>query len=82
MNVPYYKTKKRTRPFVRQKSGSFKNHENVFLPILQFRMDFYGNLKTQDVKKGVDIKVQVHDYNSWKPEVLKISGSFNNYIWK
>ena len=29
MNVPYYKTKKRTGPFVRENSGSFNNHENV-----------------------------------------------------
>ena len=43
--------------FVREKSGSFNNHENVFLLILQFQIDFYGNLKTRDVKKGVDIKV-------------------------
>ena len=50
--------------FVREKSGSFNNHENVFLLILQFQIDFYGNLKTRDVKKGVDITVQVHDYKS------------------
>ena len=31
MNVPYYKTKKRTRPFFREKSGSFNNHKLVFL---------------------------------------------------
>ena len=62
MNVPYYKTKKRTGPFFREKSGSFNNHENVFLLILQFQIDFYGNLKTRDVKKGVFITVQVHDY--------------------
>ena len=30
MNVPYYKTKKRTRPFFREKSGSLIIHENVF----------------------------------------------------
>ena len=48
--------------FVREKSGSFNNHENVFLLILQFQIDFYGNLKTRDVKKGVFITVQVHDY--------------------
>ena len=29
MNVSYYKTKKRTGPFFREKSGSFNNHENV-----------------------------------------------------
>ena len=29
MNVPYYKNKKVTRPFVWEKSGSFNNHENV-----------------------------------------------------
>ena len=29
MNVPYYKNKKVTRPFVREKSGSFNNRENV-----------------------------------------------------
>ena len=78
MNVPYHKGKKRTRPFVREKSGSFNNHENVFLLILQFQIDFYGNLKTRDVKKGVFITVQVHDYKYFWPQVLKISGSFNN----
>ena len=31
MNVPYYMDKKRARPFFREKSGSFKNHENGFL---------------------------------------------------
>ena len=29
MNVPYHKGKKRTRPFVREKSGSLIIHENV-----------------------------------------------------
>jgi len=29
MNVPYYKGKKRTRPFVRENSGSLIIHENV-----------------------------------------------------
>ena len=31
MNVSYYKTKKRTGPFFREKSGSFNNHDFVFL---------------------------------------------------
>ena len=30
MHVPYYKNKKRTRPFFREKSGSLIIHENVF----------------------------------------------------
>ena len=30
MNVPYYKNKKVTRPFVRQKSGSLIMRKNVF----------------------------------------------------
>ena len=29
MNLLYHKGKKRTRPFVRENSGSFNNHENV-----------------------------------------------------
>ena len=62
MKVQHDNGSKRTRPFVREKSGSFNNHENVFLLILQFQIDFYGNLKTRDVKKGVFITVQVHDY--------------------
>ena len=32
MNVPYYKTKKRTGPFFREKSGSLIIHENSFWP--------------------------------------------------
>ena len=34
MNVPYYKNKKRTRRFFREKSCSLIIHENVFWPFL------------------------------------------------
>ena len=34
MNIPYYKGKKRTRRFFREKSSSLIIHENMFWPFL------------------------------------------------
>ena len=40
MNVPYYKGKKRTRPFFQENSSSLIIHENVFWPFLAILINF------------------------------------------
>ena len=43
MNVPYYKGKKTTRPFFREKSGSLIIHENRFWPFLAILSSLAGS---------------------------------------